>query len=181
MLPFVADFPKLIRMLDNAALVIALSLSVVLAGCSLVRSDEEATLSIRFTAESTAQAQPDFRVTFTDGTYKRTLTPSDFEPVGELQLEAGPFDTATSGTLRVECAVRSGVDDAIVKQGTTLPLRSDWRYGLNCAVGPINPSRRCFGCAGFEVTPLSPAQGFAVGDSLFLVWAGTSISNPVSY
>ncbi len=96
-------------------------------------------------------------------------------------FDAGPFDIATSGVLHVACSLLDDAGDVVATEDANLPLRSDWRHDVQCAVGRLNPYRMCMGCSGFEATSLGPELGFAEGDSLFVVWGGTSISSPVLY
>lgn len=155
-------------------------LAAGLAGCSLFGSDEEpAMLSVRFFTG--AEGPSDFRVVFDDGKRTRTLERGDFSAAGDVQFDAGPFETATSGTLHLACSLLDEGGHSRATQAVALPLRSDWRYSVDCTVGPLNPYRTCFGCLGFEVLPLRAQQGYEAGDSLFVVWGGNSISSPVIY
>ena len=150
-------------------------------GCSLFGSDEEAILSLSFHVPYGAQDQPNFRMVFSDGEHGRTLERGDFDAISDRQYNAGPFDTATSGTLRVSCSVLDGRGRAVATEGLSLPLRPDQRYDAICSAGPHNPYRSCFGCWGFEARSLARAPEFAPGDSLFVVWSRNSISSPVVY
>jgi hypothetical protein len=44
-----------------------------------------------------------------------------------------------------------------------------------------NPDEACFGCVGSQVFPLAPAYRATGRDSLWVVWGGNSISDPVIY
>ncbi len=134
-----------------------------------------------FLARSEMQEHPDFRISFVDGPRTRTLGRSDFASHEGVQFDAGPFETSTSGTLRLACSILDSSGHSVAAETVRLPLRPGWRYSVTCAVGMHNPADACFGCLGSEATPLGPALGFAPGDSLFVVWGGTSISNPVLY
>ena len=116
-------------------------------------------------------------MTFTDGKRTRTLERNNFSAIGNGQ----PFDTATSGTLRVACSVLDGRGRALATEALSLPLRPDQRYDVDCSAGPHNPYRSCFGCWGFEARPLKRERGSAPSDSLFVVWSRNSISNPMIY
>lgn len=152
------------------------------AGCSLLGPDGGSEVAFRLFDRSAAEGAPAFAVTFGDGRRSRTLGPGDFAAVNGVQSEAGPFETATSGTLRAACSVLGGGGEPTATAEVSLPLRPDWRYSVDCAVGPSDPSRLCFGCLGSEAAPVpAGTPGAAPGDSLFLVWGGTSISSPVLY
>ena len=166
-------------------------LCLCVGGCSLFDlgsspgsddvSGEEATLALMFSAQSETHERSAFRMTFSDGKRVYTLERDDFTPVGNTQFNAGPFDTATSGTLRVACSVLDGRGSVIATEALSLPLRPDQRYDVICSAGPHNPYRSCFGCWGFEARSLERKSGLAPGDSLFVVWSKNSISNPVDY
>ena len=152
-----------------------------LGGCNLFGSDEEATLSLEFSVQSGVHERSAFRMTFDDGKRTRTLERDDFSTGGGERYDAGPFDTATSGTLRVACSVLDGRGRALATEELSLPLRPDQRYDVDCSAGPHNPYRSCMGCWGFEARPLKRERGSAPSDSLFVVWSRNSISNPMIY
>lgn len=157
-----------------------LLLAAVGGGCSFLGADEEASLGLHFMVWS--EEKPDFRMAFSDGKQVRTFGRSDFDlPDALEQFDAGPFRTATSGDLHIACSIMGAGGETSVTTAVTLRLRPDWRYGVDCAAGPHNPYRACFGCMGYAAQPLGPEQGFAAGDSLYVVWGGTSISSPVLY
>ena len=156
-------------------------LAALIVGCSLLGAHKHAELSIHFFTRSAAKEQPDFLIAFTDGRTSRRIQRNDFNRVGAVQFDAGPFEISTSGTLRVFCRILEAGGEVLATQKATLSVRPDWRYSVSCSLGRMNPYHACFGCTGFEAQPLDSALGFAPGDSLFVVWGGTSISNPVMY
>jgi hypothetical protein len=153
---------------------------VAVGGCSFLGADEDAALGLHFTLWT--EEKPDFRMTFSDGRQVRTFDRRDFDiPDAVEQFDAGPFRTATSGDLRIACSILGTREEASVTAAVSLPLCPDWRYGVNCAAGPHNPYLACFGCQGYAAQPLGPGHGFEAGDSLYVVWSGTPIRNPVLY
>lgn len=45
----------------------------------------------------------------------------------------------------------------------------------------VDPIRQCFGCFGSVAFDLLPAYRTVDHDSIWVVWGGNSISNPVTY
>lgn len=88
--------------------------------------------------------------------------------------------TRTRGEAEVNFRLRT--TDAIVSQGTvTLPLREDWQWSVSIHPATRDPKLECFGCVGSRAFPLAPAARPAGRDSIWLVWGGNYISNPVIY
>lgn len=158
-----------------------LCLATLVVGCSLLGSDQGAELSLRFLVRSDVDDQLNFQIAFTDRRRSRTIERNDFIRVGDVQFDAGPFEISTSGVLCVSCTLLDDEGGTLAIQGTVLSTRPDWRYSVSCSTSQNNPYRTCWGCSGFEARPLASAPGFAPGDSLFIVWGGHSMSNPVLY
>ena len=152
-------------------------IAAALSGCSLFGSDEPSTLDFHFWMIEEDRPVPAFRFTFDDGGSGRTLERDDFDGA---DFKAGPFEINTRGHLRLACSVVDGEGRAAT---TTLrvALYPDWEYDATCAAGPLNPYRMCFGCKGYAAQPLDHVEGFAPGDSLYLVWAGDPSSRPNIY
>ena len=93
----------------------------------------------------------------------------------------GPLRTSSAGTIRVEFVM---LQDG-VPTGTSgvleLPLKKDWRWGVDLCIAVDDPVQICFGCMGSESFDLDPVLGYDEEKSLFVVWGGNSISNPVIY
>ena len=108
---------------------------------------------------------------------EKTLTRSDFSD----GVKAGPFSTAIYGTLRIEVALLGEDGEAMSSGMVRLPLQPNNEYSVTVDIGESNPIRACLGCQGSKVFAIDPDLGYAPTDSLFIVWAGNSISNPVIY
>ena len=117
-----------------------------------------------------------------------TVTVSDGGAVRELRGDrigrpgepAPELPTRRAGTLRV--AFRFAAGGATVSEGAAeVPLRGDWRYGFDIMVDSLDPTRACFGCIGRRAFPLPAEYRRSPRDSVWLVWGGNSIRNPVIY
>ena len=87
------------------------------------------------------------------------------------------FPTDTTGTLTVDFTLASPSQGPLSEGRVELELRNDWRWEVQFHLAEDDPTARCFGCVGAERFPL-------VSDdtrSLWVVWGGNSISNPVVY
>jgi hypothetical protein len=120
-----------------------------------------------------------------DGGRSRVLNRTDFTSENGRRYSAGPFRIATSGTARVSCILSgtgaAGSGRATTKAAVNLDLRGDFRYGVDCVVAEENPYPDCLGCFGSEAAPLAPGLGLSPSDSLFVLWGGNSIGDPVDY
>jgi len=88
--------------------------------------------------------------------------------------------TGTRGDIEVRFRFQTG--DQVLSEGTvTLPLREDWRWGVDIHPATTDPKRECFGCFGSRAFSLAAAFRPVNRDSIWVVWGGNSISNPVIY
>lgn len=116
-------------------------------------------------------------VTMSDGARTRVLTLDDVGAPGQYGRE---FATRRQGDLRI--GFRFASSGLTLSEGeATVPLRSDWRYGFDIRVDSLDPTRLCFGCMGARAFPLAAAYRRTAGDSVWLIWGGNSIRNPVIY
>jgi hypothetical protein len=92
------------------------------------------------------------------------------------------IETRNDGTLLVGYKLKESDGDAVSEGQVALGLRKDWRWGIDIFHRDRNPYNFCFGCFGCESFPiLIPAYMASDSDSVFVVWGGNSISNPVIY
>ena len=153
----------------------AIAIGLVLALTACAKSE----VAFSFNADSARGLTTDLvHVRFTDGLYEHTLEGRHFRKSSDWGVpHTEYFGTRDRGTLFGAVWLLSGGDT--VAAGTIdLPLKDDWRWFVSIFVADSNPMRYCFGCFGsrsFKAAPSAP------GDSLFLVWGGNSISNPVIY
>lgn len=81
-----------------------------------------------------------------------------------------------------EVAYKLATAEVTASDGTiSLPARSDWSWGVDITIDSLNPTRFCFGCMGSQSFPLDARFRRNARDSVWVVWGGNSISNPVIY
>jgi hypothetical protein len=91
------------------------------------------------------------------------------------------FDTPTSGSARVSFVMVLPGGREVSSGAAIVTLRGDWLWGFDLMSSTEDPAKRCLGCYGSKSFVL-PADLRTTGrDSLWLVWGGNSIKNPVVY
>jgi hypothetical protein len=105
----------------------------------------------------------------------------DFRSTRENATPHTPeIPTGTRGEVEVRFRLQTG--DQILSEGTVaLPLREDWRWGVDIRAATTDPRLECFGCVGSRAFSLAAAFRPVNRDSIWVVWGGNSISNPVVY
>lgn len=142
-------------------------------GCS---SSDEALVIVTY-ADAPQLPRDLLTVTLSDGARARMLRPDEIGAPGQPGQE---FATRQQGELAV--AFRFASTGTTISEGKVeVPLQSDWRYGFSLHVDSLNPMRLCFGCMGARAFPLPPAYQRTARDSVWLVWGGNYIRNPVIY
>lgn len=171
---------------------IVIAAALAASGCQLLGAEADASECPRVGERAPAavaldvwitdamQSRLTFDAVLDAGRCSRVVVPADLERIESGRYRGGPFVTGSSGVLHATCAISDGRGNR-VRAEASLPLRDDWRHDLLCAAGTDNPYSLCFGCAGYAAAPLAPLAGMASSDTLFLVWSGQSISNPVRY
>lgn len=150
-----------------------LSLLIIsmLAGCA----GEESLVRISLVNPGSLETCPDFHVMISDGLYDYEFT------LNESNIKAGPLPTRSSGTLRIKVEIRLGDSETESKGSLELPLKKDWRWGIDLFIQQNDPIDVCYGCFGSKSYDLDPILGYDENERLFIVWGGNSISNPVVY
>jgi hypothetical protein len=92
------------------------------------------------------------------------------------------LETRNKGTMIVTYQFRDP-DGAVISEGQVMVgLRRDWLWGIDIFHTGRNPYRGCMGCFGYRSFPiLDPAYMASDSDSVFVIWGGNSIRNPVEY
>lgn len=158
-------------MRSRAILVCALFVAGLLAGCGTERS--EIRLSLQWNTEE--EPAPGLFIRLRDGLRVLEYTLDD------ANRSIGPIGTGSAGTLRVEFTVLLDGRPTGTTGSIELPLRRDWRWGVDFFITVNDPIETCFGCFGSEEYELDPVLGFGPEQRLYVVWGGNSISNPVVY
>lgn len=157
---------------------VALIPAILAGGCE----SEDPRALLGFTLFPTADQGLDpaaVAIRFDDGRSRGTVTGEDFSGT-DGRLATREFETRTSGTLRVDVTVRDGAEE-IAEGGVEIPLRPDWRWGVSLSVDDDDPADTCFGCFGSAAFAVAESHRRSPSDSLWVVWGGNSISDPVVY
>ena len=88
------------------------------------------------------------------------------------------------GLTGPDLQVEFRLEDAgvVLSSGTVLlPRRRDWNWNVLFQASTTDPKLACFGCFGSQVFPLAVGFQRPGRDSIWVVWGGNSISNPVTY
>ena len=124
--------------------------------------------------------RPLLEVTATSGDWSITLTGEEIG-TAESPTHSRELETPGSGELVVEAVLRRPGEPALAEGSIELEIREDWVWGVSIALTDENPTHMCFGCMGHEAFPIPMGLTDEPGDSLFIVWGGNSISDPVVY
>lgn len=166
--------------------VILITLSAYIASCSVFGTDDKKA-ETQFSVESTFLSNQTITIRFNDGDNSKSFANNDFQTrenptVGEL---ATPIvETSTDGTLVVEYQLRDGETKQQISEGEfQLDLKEDWRYSfyLLSDSTEADPTVRCFGCGGYFSFAYSTDSSLSDSDSLYVVWGGNDITDPVIY
>lgn len=92
------------------------------------------------------------------------------------------IETKNYGSLLVKYRF-SDPEGGVVSTGELLlDLRGDWRWGVDILPRDDSAIHTCMGCFGYKAFPiLNPAYKTSEGDSVYIIWGGNSIDNPVVY
>lgn len=122
------------------------------------------------------------RVSVSDGFHSYELRPENFNSNGESQPYHSPeLPTLTKGTLRFAYALVEPSGDTVSGGSVDLPLKRDWSYFIDIQADSADPTRFCFGCQGSRPFHLAPQYREPAFDSIYVVWGGNYISDPVIY
>ena len=149
----------------------ALLLPLLVAAC--VSSEPRAEVEFSYADFSQGAAPPAFlRVRYDDGGGAHELRGGPtLLPDAALVFPA--VRTRTSGVLTVDAAIVTDQGDTLAKNRTVLPLRPDWRWGVDVFAATGTESLPCGGCVGRTASPFRTTTS---RDSLYIVWGGRRIS-----
>jgi hypothetical protein len=92
------------------------------------------------------------------------------------------LETRSYGSLLVKYQFDDPEGEVVSTGELLLGLRGDWRWGVDIFPRDDSHNRTCMGCFGYESFPiLDPAYTTSESDSVYIIWGGNSISNPVVY
>jgi hypothetical protein len=152
--------------------VIVLAAIAGIAGCN--NDEAEVSLSVNSRAPVTPEV---VQVSVSDGARTWTFTGEDF-----VRGDGRPtIATRTRGTLSVMALVRAPGEFPAYSRSFGLPLQPDWRWDIVLIPAATDPTATCLGCQGAAAIPLPESLRAEGRDSLYIVWGGNSISDPVVY
>ena len=154
----------------------------VLGGCSLLWPDQAL---VRFSFRSPPDSpvtREMLRLEWNDGGNDvHALDGEDFEPTNDFGTpHTREFRTRRSGRMEMRFLLSDGAVQ-VAAGSVEISLRSDWRWGVDLVVATEDPADTCFGCAGSKSFPIAPAFQRTPADSLWVVWGGNFIKDPVIY
>lgn len=91
------------------------------------------------------------------------------------------YETRTSGDLEVRLVLARAADT--LSSGTIhLPLRPDWRWSVEMFVARSGTAlEQCTRCAGWLALPVSDPLRPLAADTLYVAWAGSTLSKHPAY
>ena len=162
---------------------ILIVLLILLLGCITNDNDELSLAQVRL-VKDTLITKNMISVSISDGRSKWRFHSEDFEhnPNYIMAWCAPEIETRTEGLLVLQFYLRDPNGGIVSNGQIELPLKGDWRWGINIWHEHRNPYFACWGCAGYKSFPILRSEcKTSEKDSVFVVWGGNSISNPVWY
>jgi hypothetical protein len=91
------------------------------------------------------------------------------------------YETRTRGDLTVKLVLARSADT--LAAGTIhLPLRPDWRWSVEMFVSSSGSAlEHCIQCAGWLTFPVTDPLRTGASDTLYVAWAGSTLSKAVAY
>jgi hypothetical protein len=130
---------------------------------------------MRISVQPGPQGDPVVRVS------RPTWTGVSLSMVLDSAQRSTEFETEQSGSIVIPFTLLLNGQDTATSGAVELPLKSDWRWGLDFFLSDADPRATCFGCLGSRAFDVDPVLGLAPEVKLWVVWGGNSISNPVVY
>jgi hypothetical protein len=149
------------------AIVAAAAIALIATSCN----DTQAQLNLTSQWSQSSQAYPHMRVAW----------PSHQIELSKSHRNGGPYATGQAGTLHITFVVLNDKTPSTTSGSLDLPLRSDWTWDVDFFISDSNPILTCLTCSGSDHYDLDPALGYGSSMQLYVVWGGSSISNPSAY
>ena len=155
---------------------LSLGIAVTAAGCA---DADQAVVSYTFFAEPGFSPEA-LVLEFYDGRRAWQLTGDDFRDRAGRRWDTREFETGTTGELVTSFWLVQD-SDTLSSGELRIDLRADWSWNISFFREDTDPSATCFGCIGAAAHELAPVLQSVPADSLWLVWGGNSISDPVVF
>lgn len=123
-------------------------------------------------------------VAMSDGRSAWNFDSEDFvEDPAFADAWSGPeVETRTSGTLEVRFSFCDTLGQIVSQGEVTISLRTNWRWSIDLFRASEDPIQMCLGCfdsRSFVILDSTFVE--SEDDSVFVVWGGNFISDPVVY
>lgn len=161
------------------ALAAVAALAVPLIGCG-----EEDDLGFRLSLRTAGYEEvlnPLLTVTATSGDWEVTATGAELTAAEDGSGHAWTVDTPRAGMIGIHVVLREPGGTLLAETDVGLAIRSDWEWDVTVQLADRNPTEMCFGCIGHVAVPVPADLIPDVPDSLYVVWGGNWIHNPVVY
>lgn len=154
--------------------------AAAIAGCVVSRPTAE--VEFRYVnASATGVPVGALTITFDDGGGPRIARGVDLDPTKGAISRWPRFETRQRGMMLVSVILERSPGDTLATGGVVLPLRQDWRWGVDILVAQPSLANSCLGCEGVRAFALRSQNPAGQADSLYLTWGGNSISKPVVF
>lgn len=142
-------------------------------------SDDSSELQLSIQGDTTILRKA-IRVEMTSGGWSKTLYGADFGTL-DSQNHSQSFVTPTSGSIRIRFTLSDSTRGDLNSGIIVLDAKPDWRWSVDFVLSSGNPFNSCYGCIGYSAFSVDSVFQTSNGDSLFVIWGGNSIKNPVIY
>lgn len=155
----------------------ALALAVVLSvpGCGV---GDESLLQFGVYGEVEA-LRPLLTLTARSGGWLVEVTGAELGGGASQVSEA--FELPDRSTVVIRAALARPGGEPLDSVTVELDIRRDWIWKVDVFLTDRNPFDSCLGCVGYRVVALPEELVPEVGDSLYVVWGGNSIRDPVTF
>lgn len=85
-------------------------------------------------------------------------------------------ETRTRGELQVSFRLQAK-GETVSEGSVSLPLRRDWRWGVQVVSATSDPGLACHGCTGSKAFPLAREYRGPERDSVWLLWGGRALGD----
>lgn len=154
---------------------VAIALAALVASCGSGES------RIQFGVQGDLEVlRPLLEITAQSGDWSMTLTGDEIGTT-ESPNYTREFQTPGSGTLLIKAVLKRPDEPVLAEGSIELEIREDWVWGVAVFLTNENPTEMCFGCIGHQAFAVPAGLTGEPRDSLFIVWGGNSIDNPVVY
>jgi hypothetical protein len=157
--------------------IVVIGLALIGLGCS----EKPATIGARALLTPPINVEM-LTVTFREGGRTWQARSTEFTTDASMAVpHTREWQTGTHGSLDVAFELADSLGTVVASGQIALPLRSDWRWGIDFFNTGADPELLCVGCLGSRAFAILPAYRAYAGDSLWVVWGGNSISRPIVY